>query len=214
MAGAWKAPARALGFNVGVMLLLTDGNVFAQDHGTRHWWRLAPDPNGDFRNGLWRRTRDAHYAPRRFASAVLGDGQVLIIGGELQNGQPEVTPSAELYDPVEDRWSDVPPPPGWPRLGAAPICVLPDGRVLLGSITDNRCALFDPQTQGWAAAAAKPNAHSARETWVLLEDGSVLAVTSDQHPAALRFDRTVWQPAGAVAPPLINAENRSDPRYG
>jgi hypothetical protein len=35
--------------------------------------------------------------------------------------------------------------------------VLPNGNLLLGSILDDRCAVFDPDTQTWEATGNKLN---------------------------------------------------------
>ncbi len=63
-----------------------------------------------------------------FASAVLGDGIVFVAGGEYNGGTSieEVT-AAEIYDPVVDS--------PFAKIGDSPSCVLPDGRVLLASTT-------------------------------------------------------------------------------
>ena len=42
MPGSWK-DSIPTPIDVGLMLLLTDGSVFAQDKGTSQWWRLFPD---------------------------------------------------------------------------------------------------------------------------------------------------------------------------
>ena len=54
-------------------MLLTDGTVLIQEcqlgQATRRWWRLHPDQNGSYFNGLWSRAADFHvarlYFPRR-----------------------------------------------------------------------------------------------------------------------------------------------------
>jgi hypothetical protein len=191
-------------FNVGTMLLLTDGSVLAQDSGTRHWWRLYPDAVGQYATGTWRQVATSPRAPLRFSSAVLADGRALVAGGELDNGRPDPHPSAEVYDPVADQWTDIATPTGWKAIGAAPICVLPDGKVLLGAVASNECALLDPATLTWSVTGMKNNANSRQEIWVLLPDGAVLAITSTQHPAAEVYAAGAWTAAGNVQPFLAD----------
>ena len=78
-------------FYAGTALLLTDGSVMVQDAGTSHWWKLVPDSTGSYVGGTWKRTAPIPAAwglpaPLSFASAVLADGRVLILGGEYNGG--------------------------------------------------------------------------------------------------------------------------------
>jgi hypothetical protein len=199
----WRAPANAPTFNVGTILLLTDGSVLAQDAGTRHWWQLTPDSTGRYFGGTWREVRSSHHAPLNFASAVLRDGRVFIAGGEKDSGQPADLCAAELYDPVADRWSDLPTPAGWNAIGDAPWCVLPDGRVLLGSIRTHSCALFDPDTLTWTETGSNANSNSSGETWTLLPDGSVLTVDCFNHPLTQRYVDGRWIDNGPTDTDLV-----------
>jgi hypothetical protein len=203
MPGTWKTPLNTPSFNVGTMLLLTDGSVLAQDTGTRHWWRLTPDAAGQYINGTWRQVSSSRNAPLYFASAVLRDGKVFIAGGEINNGQPADLCAAELYDPVADRWTDLPTPDDWTAIGDAPCCVLPDGKLLLGSINDNRTARFDPETLSWTATGTKRNATSNEETWTLLPDGSVMTAECFGHPASERYANGTWIANGITDPHLV-----------
>jgi hypothetical protein len=95
MPGTWRLPAAPPTFNVGTMLLLTDGCVLTQDSGTRHWWKLTPDTAGAYVTGTWQSVSSSRNAPLYFASAVLRDGRVLVAGGEENNGQPANLCAAE-----------------------------------------------------------------------------------------------------------------------
>ncbi len=113
--------------------LLTDGTVMCHEFGTNHWHRLSPDPTaGTYVNGRWDvmndptipppipdmpMGNDVHtgfscvncpYAPLYFGSAVLKDGQVVVIGGEDMNvsgGLGAETNIGFLYNPVTNVWS-------------------------------------------------------------------------------------------------------------
>ncbi|PYV96272.1 MAG: hypothetical protein DMG86_20740 [Acidobacteria bacterium] len=86
-------------------LLLTDGTVICHEYNTNRWHRLKPDINGSYQNGSWDvpgftvadmpNANDptigcvnCPYQPLDFASAVLPDGRVVVIGGEYNNLVP------------------------------------------------------------------------------------------------------------------------------
>ncbi len=98
---------------------------------------------------------------------------MLVAGGEdSPTGDTNV---CEIYDPVQDSWTLVPPPPGWANIGDAPCAVLRDRRVLLGDINSTRTVIYDPVANAWSGAGTKGDI-SSEETWTLLRDGSVLTV--------------------------------------
>nr|WP_228530652.1 MULTISPECIES: kelch repeat-containing protein [Myxococcaceae] len=118
--------------------------------------------------------------PRRdHAAVLLGDGRVLLVGGETANGTPLA--DVELYEPLSGEWVEA-SPLLTPRSRAAAV-LLPDGRVLvsggLGLQKDGSVApldsqeLFDPVTGSWSETGplTRPRAdHSATR----LLDGRVL----------------------------------------
>jgi hypothetical protein len=218
MAGQWQSVNKQPGFNAGLMLLLTDACVLCQERYTKSWWKLAPDERGQYSDSVWVRVADAPFAPLWFASAVLRDGRVFIAGGEYAGGganTPSITTDfngAIIYDPVEDRWTTLGPPAFWTSIGDAPCCVLVDGRVLIGSIDQQDCAIFDPDTNGWTTAAKKLNANSNEETWTLLRDDTVLTVEckgpSDNTPSQRQTERYLrnedrWIPCGQTVRDLV-----------
>ncbi|HEX4302319.1 MAG TPA: kelch repeat-containing protein [Rhizomicrobium sp.] len=203
MPGAWDT-AIAAPFDVGLLLLLTDGSVLAQNTGTSLWWRLVPDRAGRYAQGEWKPTGSSANAPLYFASAVLRDGTVFVAGGEYSNNasQPSDLCTAELYDPVAETWRKIATPKDWTAIGDAPCCVLPDGRVLLGNIMAGPCAIWDPKAGKWAATDSKLNASSSEETWTLLSDGSVLTADCVGPPASELFVGNGWI-ANGNAPALV-----------
>src|SRR5262249_41980350 len=99
-------------------------------------------------------------------------------------------------------------PTGWNRIGDAPCCVLPDGRVLLGSIDDTRSAIYDPVTNDWAASANKDDS-SSEETWTLLSDQTVLTAECENHPRAEKYviPANVWTTAGTLPVDLVESSS-------
>ena len=63
-------------------ILLTDGGAMCQSGSA--WYKLSPDASGSYLNGSWSTLASlpSGYNPDAFASAVLADGRVVIVGGE------------------------------------------------------------------------------------------------------------------------------------
>ncbi|HEY4920980.1 MAG TPA: kelch repeat-containing protein, partial [Xanthobacteraceae bacterium] len=126
------------------MLLLTDGTVMCQNSDSNQWWKLKPDIAGSYVNGTWSALANGPNSPLYFASAVLRDGRVFVAGGEYNAGVSTDLLAAEIYNPVTNTWTAIATPPGWTHIGDAPSCVFPDGRIMIGSIMANQCAIYDP----------------------------------------------------------------------
>jgi Kelch motif len=171
MAGTWQALVNQPPFNTSTMILLTDGRVMVQEEATPHWHALIPDKTGSYVNGTWSAVADMSSWRRYYASGTLRDGRVIVVGGE-QSGAGGDTNRGEIYDPVADTWTPIPPPP-WPTVGDAASCILPDGRLMIGALTNPECIIYDPITGIWQAAASKA-VRSNEETWILLPDETII----------------------------------------
>jgi hypothetical protein len=156
------------------MILLTDGRVMVQEEAQKHWHALAPDSNGSYVDGTWSTLKDMSFWRRYYASGVLKDGRVIIIGGE-QSADVGDTNKGEIYDPVSDTWSPIPLPPGWSTVGDAACSILPDSRIMIGALSSPDCIIYDPATNSWMSAAAKA-VRSNEETWVLLPDNTIVTI--------------------------------------
>jgi N-acetylneuraminic acid mutarotase len=64
------------------MILLSDGRVMVQEEATQHWHALSPDIHGSYVNGAWSPLADMSFWRRYYASGILKDGRIVIIGGE------------------------------------------------------------------------------------------------------------------------------------
>ncbi len=172
----------------GTAFLLTDGTVMMQETGTlgtRRWWKLTPDQNGSYQNGSWSRLADSSLGRLYFASAVLADGRVLVCGGEYSDAsgslQEDETNTCEIYDPVANTWSAVPPPMSgtssfkWATVGDAPCALLPDGTLLVGSNNSSEVAKLDPATMTWTAASSRSRGSSSEESWVLMPENTIVS---------------------------------------
>ena len=76
------------------MLLLTDGSALVHDGNSRtstgwggpDWYRLTPDEAGRYHSGRWSRRLPMAIGRLDFASGVLADGRVYVVGGEFTSG--------------------------------------------------------------------------------------------------------------------------------
>src|SRR5437660_3359889 len=87
VAGKWTKVTAAGPSAAGHMLLLTDGSVLVINSDcsvTASWFRLVPSATGSYSGGKWVPAGAflPNYNPLYFASAVLPNGQVIIMGGE------------------------------------------------------------------------------------------------------------------------------------
>jgi hypothetical protein len=191
------------------MMLLTNGCVMCQVGDTPDWWKLTPDQTGSYVKGSWSPLANGPNSPLYYASAVLKDGRVFVAGGEYNAGAQVDLLAAEIYDPVANTWTSIGTPPGWIHLGDAPSCVLTDGRVIVGSIENNRTAIYNPATNTWAAGGNKLNASSSEETWTLLRDGTVLTCNCNGHPGTEKYipSSNTWVTAGPTPVDLVEASS-------
>ena len=195
-----QPPAR-----VNLPFLLTDGRVMIQALNYRDWYALSPDVNGKYVTGTWTKLASFpsswNYAPDAPASAVLGDGRLIVEGGEYNNGQFTLTNLGAIYDPVADSWTKVNPPSGWGQIGDSPSVVLADGRYLLGRKLDQQMAVLDPATLTWTlVGAANKTDFNSEEGWTLMPDGTVLTADVLKAPNSERYLPAdgVWMSDGST----------------
>jgi Bacterial Ig-like domain (group 3) len=221
-------------FSAGTCLLLTDGTVMCQQSQTNHWHRLTPDSNGSYVNGTWSNLADTPdgtdssnvggatcapcaYAPLYFASAVLADGRVVVIGGEYNTNGYTTSPATStdtnigfLFDPTGNggagSWSTaITVPSTWTQVGDSPSVILPDKTLLLGDSTtsghSSELASFAPGTLTFSLvnASGKADANS-EEGWVLLPKGTVLTVDTQNGTNSEIYDPSTltWSSAGST----------------
>lgn len=204
MAGTWQPLINQPPFHTSTMLLLTDGRIMVQEEATAHWHALTPDNNGSYIHGTWSTLKAMSFWRRYYASGILRDGRVVIIGGE-QSGDVGDTNKGEIYDPVTDSWSPIPSPPGWSQVGDATCCILPDGRLMIGALLSGQCDIFDPVSNNWTATGSKA-VRSNEETWILLPDNTIITAQCFPpfHSEKYNIATGAWQNEGAIPVSLVN----------
>jgi hypothetical protein len=200
--------------------LLTDGTVMVQGDAAgiagatvSAWYRLTPDAFGSYVHGSWSQLASlpSGYVPYDFASAVLADGRVVIVGGEYDQGVFTLTAQGAIYDPRLDRWTLLNPPAGWDYIGDSPSVVLPDGRFVVGRKLDEQMAALDPLTLTWTAlASTNKSDFNAEEGWTLLPDGSVFTYDVKNAPHSERYVPALqqWFSNGNTTPDLHSPTDR------
>ena len=201
------------------MMLLSDGTVMVQGGGnpttvTKTWYRLTPDATGSYANGTWSQLASMGLEREWYASNMLPDGRVFVLGGEDSGpqGQANFTNTGEIYDPLADAWTPITNFPQR-KFGDDPSEVLPDGRVLAGYLQANFTYIYDPASNTWSPGGAKLRTdRSDEETWMKLPDNSVLSydvfsATGDVgHAQRYIPTENRWVDAGDVPVLLSNAE--------
>jgi len=231
MAGSWTTFSAPSGVKAGSMLLLTDGSVLAHDanrpslgntYGGKNWYRLVPDNHGDYNNGTWSSALPMNGQRKYFASGVLMDGRIYVVGGEYSDilGDTDTSEDhdfrGEIFDPVSGTWSTMnKPSPGFDFIkGDCVSCVLTDGRVLFGEIFGSRNAIWDPITDSWVEAGTKFGSvantkvgNANEESWCLMPNGNVLTVMIQNTTATRNAEMYVpandeWVSAGTTSSTL------------
>jgi hypothetical protein len=196
--GTWTTLANVFpGGSAGLMLLLSDGTIMVQGgevNASSAWYKLTPDSTGSYIRRTWSQLASMHTARIAFASNVLPDGRVLVVGGEYSgpNNAGNRTNTGESYDPIANTWMNIPNFPQ-PKFGDDPSEGLPNGEVLGGFIGGPQTYLYDPARDVWSSTGFKlGDDQSAEETWMKLPDGSILsydifASISDKRFEAQRY---------------------------
>lgn len=183
----------------GAAVLLATGQALVTGGGAGHATTEL------FDGKAWKSVASMKQARRRHLATVLGDGRVLVVGG--QDGTTSLS-SAEAYDRATDAWTTLTPASVAHDQGA--LAVLKDGRVLVtGGIGAGLTVgeIFDPKTNTWTKTAPTPTART-RFSLVTLLDGKVLAVGGATTAATDVYEPLTdkWSTTGAASAARIDAQ--------
>jgi len=212
-AGTWTVTKNAPASNVAHALLLTDGSVlvnsmFFENH-SDPWYRLVPDSTGSYINGTWSNagTLPTGYNPLYFGSSVLPNGEVVIMGGEYNNGSAVWTTLGALYNPITNSWSKMTAPSGWTTVGDAQSIILPNGHLMQANCCTTQEAILtlSGTTATWAATGTGKSDDNDEEGWTMLPGGKILTVDAYVPSGCCKMGYQIYDPTtGAWTTPTNN----------
>ncbi len=129
------------------------------------------DPNSD----SWKATSSLNIPRSRTTATLLQDGKVLVTGGYSYDNGITITNSCEIFDPILETWTIVPPMSHVRSSHAA--VTLSDGKILVASGYPyyTSCELFDPSTHIWSETGSLVSGFPTGEhSLTKLADGTVL----------------------------------------
>ena len=197
--------------------LLTDGTVLVQNANANGWYKLTPDINGSYLNGTWSTLAQAPtgFGPLYYASQVMTDGRVFMMGGEYNMGSGTVwSNKGAIYDPAKNTWTSLTAPAGWANIGDMGSVTLPNGKLLLANPFSNQFSVFDPATNTFTASASMGKGDvNDEEGLTLLPNGNVLTVdTTANHTEIFNFLTMTWSSAGDTPASLVGAGEEIGPQ--
>jgi hypothetical protein len=198
-AATWTPLSQAAPHSVETMLLLTDGTVLAHsyDDPGNIWMKLTPAANGSYINGTWSTVTGMGTNRLYFASHVMPNGKLWVLGGEYSgpNMQANWTNTGEIYDPLANAWTPIAHHPE-SQYGDVPSMLLDKGKILAGSLTGPSSYLYDIASNTWAKSGTKLyNDSSDEETYVKLPGGGVMSYALFKSIATNGAYAVVYDPA-------------------
>jgi hypothetical protein len=196
MSGTWTPLMNLMplsGSDSGNMMLLSNGRVMIQGGGENaadnwNWFALTPDSRGNYVDGTWKQLTSMHLQRLDYASVMLPNGDVMVLGGEYSGKdlKKTYTNETEIYDPVRDQWTTTASVPAAMDYGDEPVEVLPNGSVLTPDGKTTATYIYNSATDRWSNGPSRLNGdNSYEENWGKLGDGSIMAVPT--HGSELRI---------------------------
>jgi hypothetical protein len=158
----------------------------------------------------------AGYDPLYYASAVLADGNVVVVGGEYLGSSESETNKGAIYYSATNTWASITPPTGWTHIGDAAAVVLANDTWMIGNcgVAGTECTNQTYQAQlnesalTWTIIGAGNGKadQNSEEGWNLLPNGDVLTVDVWNGKNTEVFNPTTskWTTAGNTVGTLPN----------
>jgi hypothetical protein len=212
-AGTWTATSTPPPSAVAHAVLLTDGSVlvnsfFFENHADP-WYRLVPDATGSYIHGTWKSagTLPSGYNPLYFASSVLPNGQVVVMGGEYNNSNADWTTLGAVYNPATNKWTSITSPPGWTTVGDAQSIILPNGKMMMANCCTTQEAILtlSGTAATWANTGTGKFDWNDEEGWTMLPGGKILTVDTYVSGGCCKLGYQIYDPTtGAWTTPSNN----------
>jgi hypothetical protein len=102
-----------------LMIQSTDGSILVQAYDGQTWMKLTPDHKGSYIKGTWTTLASEPVARLYFASQIMPDGRLFVVGGEYSGPGllPNWSNTGEIYDPLANTWTPIAPYPNQPNCG-------------------------------------------------------------------------------------------------
>jgi hypothetical protein len=233
MSGTWTPLSNLMpdsGSGTGNMMLLSNGTVMVQGGGAANadnanWYLLTPDSHGSYVDGTWSQLASMHLQRLDYASVMLQNGDVMVLGGEYSGPdlKKTYTNETELYDPLANTWTVTAPVPVAIDYGDEPVEVLPNGSVLTPDGKTPATYLYNPATNTWSSGPSRLNGdNSYEENWAKPGGGGIMAVPThgSQLQSAQRFvpgrsaGEGAWVPGGTLPSVLSYGPKGDFPEMG
>ena len=209
-AQTWTPLTNQPSFSASNAYILPDGRVLVQDTGAQDWWALTPDIFGSYQNGTWAQMKSmpAAYSPLYYASAILPDGRLAMLGGEYNFGVADWSNLGAIYTPKTNSWAKLTAPSGWTTVGDAQSVILANGTMMVANCCTTQEALLNAKTKTWTATGTGKADVNDEEGWTLLPGGKVLTVDANANNTNSEiYDPATgsWTSAGSTIVQLTDA---------
>ena len=175
--------------SIQLMILMTDGSVMVHTFDDiQTWVKLTPDAKGSYVNGTWA-TLGKMITPRLyFASQVLQNGNLWVMGGEYTGPFQDVNwgAQAEIYNPLKNSWSEAASYP--PQTGCGDVDVTSNVNLTAGSAAIDGIYSTNRILPGWTVTG---RGIPAQTTVVRVESPtrvSLSAKATADGPAVVQFE--------------------------
>ena len=212
--GSWTgAINEPLGVTIEQMILLSDGSVMGQDssNGETNWWRLKPDPLGNYLTGSWHQLASMNYARNAYGKTLLRDGRLFVVGDENDHNGT----TAEIYNPVTDHWTVL--PSAGVGFADSPCVLLWDGTVLIAPVSwnpypPNVSVIYNPKTNGWSFPTSSW-AYQNEVSWVKLADDSILTIDVNATTSERFLPLSLYWASDSTVPAPMFSHGETGPSF-
>ena len=194
--GTWTSLASGPPVGVNNCMLMSDGTVLGAERRRPVRVQLTPDIHGSYVNGTWTTLATMNNSRLFFSSQLLTNGDLWVAGGEDGSGGS----SAELYNPLNNIWTLIPPPSsGYPDFSDSISEILPNGNPLVCPVYSSTvCLIYNVASNSWQTAASCAASQDEAD-WVKLPSDNIQTIDAfSQNSEHYIPSLNVWVGDGGV----------------